>query len=95
MASGRDFVQFLISTGSEVSTAAKHALVQTPAAPRYAAAAPSIGCPIRSQATTALSGKRPNRPSTREMCPQRAARDPDTDRRLNPSECGGQGHLPG
>jgi hypothetical protein len=38
MAGGRDLVQFLISTGSEVSTAAKHALVQTPAAPKHAAA---------------------------------------------------------
>jgi hypothetical protein len=36
---------------------------------------------IDSQATSALS-QRPNRP-TREVCPQRAARDPDTDRRLN------------
>ena len=84
MAGGRDLVQFLVSTGSVVSTAAKHALVQTPAAPKYAAAAPSIGCPIRSQATTAhwvADGRIGRRP---EKCARkRAARDPDTDRRLN------------
>ena len=85
MASGRDLVQFLISTGSEVSTAAKHALVQTPAAPRYAAAAPHRSV-VRYEVkpTTPLwvaygrIGRRP------EKCARkRAARDPDTDRRLN------------